>query len=181
MPDAPPQAAAAAFRSDVQLAVIGEVVAAAGGAGVPVWLRGGWAMDFYLGEVTRPHLDVDWFCWDSDAEAVRAIVTGLGFTEYGDSPAQRDFLRDEVDLGFALLGRGADGRPVVPSGPYAGAPWPAGMLAGPLGRIGDLTCPVISPQAQIELKLRYPEWNPALARRDKDRADIELLRARLAA
>ncbi|GHJ44521.1 hypothetical protein Cs7R123_18630 [Catellatospora sp. TT07R-123] len=164
-----------------QLAVIGDVVAAAGRAGAAVWLRGGWALDFYLGRVTRPHLDVDWFCWADDVEAVSALATGLGFTAYGDSPAQRDFRRGDLDLGFALLGRDGAGRPTVPSGPYAGQPWPDGMLDGPLGRIGGLACPVISPQAQIELKLRYPEWNPALARRDKDLADIELLRARLAA
>ncbi|MDI1464485.1 aminoglycoside adenylyltransferase [Catellatospora sp. KI3] len=180
MPDATAGDLDPAMRTTLQLAVIAEIAGTAGRAGVPVWLRGGWATDFFLGEVTRPHLDVDWFCWEGDADSVSAFVTGLGFAGYGDSPAQRDFVRGPLDLGFALLGRDADGRPVVPSGPYAGARWPDGMLDWPPGRIGDLACPVISPQAQIELKLRYPEWNPALARRDKDLADIELLRARLA-
>ncbi|MEU8218449.1 hypothetical protein AB0C47_22125 [Micromonospora taraxaci] len=48
-----------------QLASIVEVV---GAAGVPVWLSGGWAMDFQLGAVTRPHVDVDWYRWAAQIE-----------------------------------------------------------------------------------------------------------------
>lgn len=33
---------------------------------IDVWLRGGWAMAFYLGKVTRRHEDVDWFAWLKD-------------------------------------------------------------------------------------------------------------------
>jgi hypothetical protein len=93
---------------------------------------------------------------------------------------QRDFLRDGVDLGVALLGRDATGHVVVPAGPHEGARWPAGMLDGPPGHLGGLTCPVVSPQAQIEIKKMMPVWVPGLPRRDKDRADIELLTAALA-
>jgi hypothetical protein len=63
--------------------------------------------------------------------------------------------------------------------PWAGAPWPEGMLDAP-GRIGDLECPVISPRAQIEIKKMMPVWVPGMARRSKDAADIARLRAALA-
>ncbi|WP_255510129.1 nucleotidyltransferase domain-containing protein [Micromonospora sp. AP08] len=50
-----------------QLDAIREVVELTGAATIAVWLRGGWAMDFHLGAVSRPHVDVDWYCWRRDA------------------------------------------------------------------------------------------------------------------
>ena len=38
-----------------QLSAITEVLNAANELGIEVWLRGGWAMDFYLGQITREH------------------------------------------------------------------------------------------------------------------------------
>lgn len=36
--------------------------------GAPVWLRGGWAIDFFLGRLTRDHADIDWFALAEDGE-----------------------------------------------------------------------------------------------------------------
>ncbi|MFF1649178.1 nucleotidyltransferase domain-containing protein [Streptomyces sp. NPDC058240] len=54
-------------RADQQLRLIAEAVEVAETLGVTVWLRGGWAMDFFLGEITRDHGDIDWFVWADDA------------------------------------------------------------------------------------------------------------------
>jgi len=53
------------------------------------------------------------------------------------------------------------------------------MLTAPPGQLGGLSCPIISPQAQIEIKQKFPEWRPDLPRYDKHQADIERLRAAL--
>jgi len=37
-----------------------EVVAMSERLGVEIWFRGGWAVDFFLGQVTRDHVDIDW-------------------------------------------------------------------------------------------------------------------------
>ena len=37
---------------------IGEMAALADRLGLPLWLRGGWAVDFLVGRVTRDHTDV---------------------------------------------------------------------------------------------------------------------------
>jgi Aminoglycoside-2''-adenylyltransferase len=58
-------------RAERQLGLIGEVVEVAAAVGVRVWLRGGWAMDFVLGEITRDHVDIDWFGWARDAGTLR--------------------------------------------------------------------------------------------------------------
>lgn len=44
-----------------QLSAITEILHAANTSGIEIWLRGGWAMDFYLSQVTRDHEDIDWF------------------------------------------------------------------------------------------------------------------------
>ena len=79
-----------------------------------------------------------------------------------------------------LVSRDANGCPIVPAGPYAGSRWPADLLTGPAGRIGDVSCRIVGPRAQIEIKEMMPVWVPGLPRREKDRADVTRLRAALA-
>ncbi|HJP80335.1 MAG TPA: hypothetical protein VJ914_39050 [Pseudonocardiaceae bacterium] len=163
-----------------QLRLIAEIVDLAERAGVEVWLRGGWAVDFALGEVTREHRDIDWFAWAETLPALRAALTEHGFapTPVDDERIQYDVTKDGEDLQFALLARNADGAPVVPAGPYAGEPWPADLLDAEPGRIGDQRCPIISPRAQIEIKQMMPVWVPGMARRAKDADDIARLQGR---
>ncbi|MFI7545915.1 nucleotidyltransferase domain-containing protein [Actinoplanes sp. NPDC049599] len=166
--------------ADHQLRAIAGIVRAVDGA---LWLRGGWAMDFFLGRVTRPHRDIDFFCRADDADRIVARLAGLGYRPLpGNDALQRDLLGpDDLDVQVTLLGRDPGGCPTVPAGPYAGARWPPDLLDGPPGRIGDLVCPIVNPRAQIEIKEMMPVWVPGLPRRDKDRADIALLRAALTA
>ncbi|MFG1715738.1 nucleotidyltransferase domain-containing protein [Micromonospora sp. NPDC049203] len=161
-----------------QLGAIREVVDVADAAGIEVWLRGGWAMDFHLGEVTRPHVDVDWYCWRRDAAPLADRLGALGWRPDPRMPTetQLDLLRGDVELSFAYLDRDADGRVVVGAGPWAGTLLPDGMLSGPPGRIGAFTAPVISVGAQIEFKEMFPVWMPERPRRAKDAADLARLR-----
>ncbi|MFC4145943.1 nucleotidyltransferase domain-containing protein [Micromonospora mangrovi] len=162
-----------------QLAAIDEVVRVARAAGIAVWLRGGWAMDFHLGEVTRPHVDVDWYCWRADADRLAALLTARGWRPDPRMPVatQLDLLRDDVELSVAYLDRDAAGRVVVGAGPWTGTPLPDGMLDAPPGRIGALTAPVIAVAAQIEFKEMFPVWMPERPRRPKDTTDLARLRA----
>ncbi|MFF2044935.1 nucleotidyltransferase domain-containing protein [Kitasatospora sp. NPDC058170] len=171
-------------RAERQLRLIAEAVEVAGALGAAVWLRGGWAMDFYLGGTTRDHADIDWFLWADDAAGVADGLLRRGYRPVPGPPAdlQLDFAKHGLDSSFTLLKRDEAGRPVVAGGPWAGARWPEGMLdAGP-GRIGGLQCAIVSPQAQIEIKRMMPVWDPARPRRAKDAEDIvrleEALRAR---
>ncbi|WFE31944.1 aminoglycoside adenylyltransferase [Micromonospora sp. WMMD975] len=162
-----------------QLDAIRDVVDLAGAAGIEVWLRGGWAMDFHLGTVSRPHVDVDWYCWRHDADRLAARLGGQGWRPDPRMPAtkQLDLLRGDVELSFAYLDRDPAGRVVVGAGPWAGTPLPDGMLDAPQGRIGALAAPVISVTAQIEFKEMFPVWMPERPRRAKDAADLVRLQA----
>lgn len=166
-----------------QLTVIAEVVEVAAATGAGVWLRGGWALDFFLGRVTRPHLDIDFF---GAAEHAGAIVARLHERGYRNAPGpppeqQRDLLTaDGVDVSLALVGRDEDGCPTVAGGPYAGSRWPEDLLTWRFpGEIAGVRCPIVGPRAQIEIKRMMPIWVPGLRRRDKDAWDIARLRAAL--
>lgn len=165
-----------------QLSAITEVLNAANELGIEVWLRGGWAMDFYLGQITREHEDVDWFVWENDLPTMSALLTSRGWVELAIHPLdqQRDLLRDEVELGFAPLARTEGGGVVVGGGPYRGEPWPEDMISDAVtGNLEGIRCPLISPTAQIEIKRMMPVWAPGFRRRAKDALDIATLEAAL--
>lgn len=165
-----------------QVAAVTEVVDAPTDLAVEVWLRGGWAMDFYLGEITRDHLDVDWFVW---AEAMPGLVGELlrrGWTDLAEHPPeqQRDIVRGDVEMGFAPLTVTPDGCPAVGGGPWQGEKYPQQMLAAAVdGRLDGVRCRVIDPAAQVEIKQMLPVWVPGRPRRSKDAIDVDRLRASL--
>ncbi|MFF5537595.1 nucleotidyltransferase domain-containing protein [Streptomyces cinerochromogenes] len=168
-------------RARRQLGLIAEVLEAARGGGIPLWLRGGWAMDFFLGEATRDHGDIDWFAWAQDAEPLARALTRLGHTPVPGPPAglQLDFVKDGLESSFTLVDRDAAGRVTVAGGPWAGTPWPDGLLGGEPGRIGALKAPIVDPRVQIEIKRMMPVWDPSRPRRAKDAEDIARLEAAL--
>jgi hypothetical protein len=47
----------------------------------PWWIAGGWALDLFLGEVTRAHKDLDVGIFRSDAATVVAALSGWVFFE----------------------------------------------------------------------------------------------------
>ncbi len=138
-----------------QVAAVADVVAAATDLDAEVWLRGGWAMDFYLGEITRDHLDIDWFVW---ADAMPGLVGELlhrGWTDLAEH--QRDIARGDVEMGFAPLASAPDGCPAVGGGPWQGERYPEQMLAAAAdGWLDGVRCRVIDPAAQVEIKQMMP-------------------------
>jgi len=149
-------------------------------AGAGCWLRGGWALDFLLGRVTRAHEDLDLFIWAADAPKLLPILERHGFEEVGGPPPamQRNLVKGGEELHVTLLERNEIGV-VTASGRRADAPWPGAMLDGPIGRVGHIRCRVISPEAQLYAKTKHPH---ALSRapREQDQVDIALLRHVLA-
>jgi hypothetical protein len=52
--------------------------------GAPWWIAGGWALDLFLGKVTRAHKDLDVGIFRKDAAIVVAALTGWDFFEAKD-------------------------------------------------------------------------------------------------
>lgn len=167
-------------RKERQLELIEELFAVAEGATIECWLRGGWALDFLLGRVTRSHGDVDLFIWAADAPRLLDLLGRRGFGEMGGPPPeqQRNLHKDGIEFHVTLLERSAAG--VVTAGVrWADSPWPEGMLDGPVGRIGGVRARVISAEGQLWAKREVPK---ALghAQREYDPGDIGLVEQTLA-
>lgn len=168
-------------RAHRQLRLIDEFATLAAGAGIECWLRGGWALDFLLGRITRPHADIDLFVWAADAPLLLRLLQEYGYAEVGGPPPeqQRNLVKAGEELHVTLLKRNELGV-VTAGGRWDDSPWPAGMLERPVGRIGDVCCRVISAEAQLWAKEEVPK---ALghAPREYDAKDVALLREVLVA
>ncbi len=169
--------------NDRQLALIGEFVSLCYAASIEYWLRGGWAVDFFLGRVTREHEDIDLFVWAEDAGELTRELRRAGYSELpGPPPEQQcNYKKDGEELQIALIARNERGEVVVAGGRWAGAPWPEGMVGLHRGMIGDVECRIVSPRAQIEIKESFPRWRPDLPPLEKHRVDVTLLREALSA
>jgi lincosamide nucleotidyltransferase A/C/D/E len=90
MPDRPPMSARDARRLYELLE----------GAGVDVWIDGGWAVDALLGEPTRPHADLDVALETRWVGRLREVLGERGFREVprADSSAWNFVLEDGAGL-----------------------------------------------------------------------------------
>jgi hypothetical protein len=141
------------------------------------WLRGGWALDFFLGGVTRPHEDIDLFIWAADADAFTDVLATIGFgAVLGPPPEeQRNFIREGVVVHTVLLERTPHGALVTAGGRFDDLPWPDEMVGTTRGLIGDLAARIVNPSALLySLEAAPREGNPI---RGKYLRDLELLRS----
>ena len=160
---------------DDQLDAIAEVRDLSRRLGVDVWLRGGWAVDFSVGRVTREHADVDWFVWSGHLAAVTAGLETAGWEPVVSEPPSvcRTLVRGEVYMCFQAMAPGPGAEAIIADGPQAGERWPERMIADAhVGRIGVHHCLTISPAAQVRLKRTSRTWNAGREMRTKDDADI---------
>ncbi len=99
-----------------QLSALRGVHEALTAADVDYWLFGGWAVDFYAGEVTRDHDDVDVAVWLSDHERVAELLAADGWT-HAPEPGEdggTGYERNGVRLELTFLVRDDDGDVFIP-------------------------------------------------------------------
>lgn len=135
----------------VQLQLVAELAQLLSTARIPFWLRGGWAIDFVIGSVTRKHHDIDFLLWASDVPAATHLLVSAGYQRY---PVKRPdaravFVKDNQYISFALLRRSADGRIC--------ADWVLDddALTALDGRVGEIECPVMGLASLLVSKETY--------------------------
>ena len=165
----------------IQLGLIREIHEELTARSIPHWLGGGWALDFLLGEITRVHGDVDWAIWKSDAPDVIACLGTLGYSSQKVRHPEEHigFYKFDQYVSFGLLEktRGGD---VVTSGRWTDWPYPHGAFCAPDGRLGDLSCPILSAEAQLDEKVNFHKHPAGAPLRDADLPAIERLRRYIA-
>ncbi len=167
--------------NSVQLGLIGEIQEALRSRLIPHWLSGGWAVDFLLGEVSRVHGDIDWAIWKTDAPEVTACLGTLGYSQQKVRHPDEHigFYGLDQYVSFGLLEKTQSGD-VVTSGRWTDWPYPHGAFCAPEGRLGDLSCPILSAEAQLDEKVNFHKHPAGAPLRDVDLPAIQKLRKYIA-
>lgn len=148
-----------------------DILSALEGAGLSVWLDGGWGVDALLREQTRPHDDLDLVVRLEHTDAAIAVLTRIGFRLDVDARPTRFVVADECDrrIDFhpvvfdedgsaSQIGAGAgDGDAVYPVDGFRGM----GKVAG-----RNVTC--LTPELLVR---QHQGYKPEV----KDRHNVRLL------
>ena len=143
-----------------------------GKAQIDYWLRGGWALDFLQGEITRSHSDIDLAAWKRDAGRLRACLDAAGYKFERDLGVQMDFTKAGQELSVVFIAFDAAGRVYTPD--VADWIWHETALGYPPCQLSDLSCRVLSPQHLLAEKLGY-EQGTGRPLRPKDQQSIVIL------
>jgi Aminoglycoside-2''-adenylyltransferase len=156
-----------------QLAAIASLADALDSRGVEYWLFGGWAVDFWVGEVTRRHDDVDVAAWRHDYDAIKAALETAGWRH---TPAPDDLLGTRyrwrsVVVEFTFVETDGDGRVLLPMAeqPVVWSTEPFGDSRRELRGVSSRVVPL----ALLKAGKSVPREGAADAA--KDRADFDSL------
>jgi len=156
-----------------QLAAIRSFDAALTAAGLEYWLIGGWAVDFWVSDVTRRHEDVDAIVWRRDYNSIKTALEG---TSWEHHRRDTDVLGTRYALGNAeleltFLECGEDGSVFipVPEDPFV---WPTNPFGNDRRELSDVSARIMP----LEM-LRGGKSAPRVGAMDaaKDRADFDAL------
>ena len=156
-----------------QLAAIHSLDDAMTAAGLDYWVIGGWAVDFWVGETTRRHEDVDAVVWRREEDAIRAALEGAGWEHHA---RKTDVLGTRYELGNAeleltFLESGDDGSVFVPvpDNPFV---WPTNPFGDDRREFAGVSARLM-PLAMLRGGKSAPREGAIDAA--KDRADFEAL------
>jgi len=143
------------------------------GAGVAVWVDGGWGVDALLAEQTRTHDDLDVVVAVDGTARLIAVLRQQGFDVVTDEQPTRIVLRraDGVAIDVHLVTLTSDGGGTQRLPGDSVFSYPAKSFGASSGRIGECLVPCISVEAQLAAHRGYP---PSA----KDRRDMERLARR---
>jgi Aminoglycoside-2''-adenylyltransferase len=164
-------------RTSQQLSALARVRDRLEEAGLPYWLFGGWAVDFYVGSVTRVHDDLDLAVWLADLPRIAELLEDDGWRHapLDDEDGGTGYERGPVRLELTYLVRDGDGRIFTPLR-HGRAAWPEEALANDVGELHGVRSRLVA-RAPLMRDKSSPRDDPEEAA--KDRADfIQLSRLR---
>ena len=157
------------------LAAVRSVASALDSAALEHWFFGGWAVDLWVGRLTRPHDDIDVLVWRRDEPQIHEALGAAGWVH---APTPEDlvgtnYTRDDFELQLTFAVPGDDGGVVVPVPDE-----PMVLSSGPLDFVrrdlGDLSVRVMTLELMIATK-GSPRTDEVGG--PKDRADLAALRS----
>ncbi len=159
--------------ASIQLTALADVHELLTRAGLEYWLFGGWAVDFYVGSVTRTHGDVDIAVWQEDLPRMSELLTESGWRHAPepDEDGGTGYERDDVRLELTYLSRIDDGRVVTHLRDFD-AQWPHGAFGADMRELRGVHARVISRDSLTRGKASTRDDADDAA---KDRADFDVL------
>ena len=158
--------------NDEQLISLAHVHELLEGSGIDYWLFGGWAVDFYAGDVTRAHDDIDVAVWLKDHDRIAKLLAADGWVHAPeeDEDGGTGYERNGVRLELTFLERD-DGGVFIPlrSGR---AKWADDDFGGEVGELNGVRARLIPLALLMRGKSRARD-DPGEAA--KDRADLATL------
>jgi hypothetical protein len=161
-----------------QLWLIRRVVEVLEAADVSLWLFGGWGLDARLGRITREHDDIEFWVERKQAERSKAILVGAGAVLLPIQPPEesREYTWDDVPFSTAYFDRQPEGT-INLEGRWSDWNLPAESFDADPGILDGHAMPTMSATGMLAMKEQYPMLRNGRPWRDKDRDDIEALRA----
>ncbi len=156
-----------------QLKLISEIADLFRRARFRFWLRGGWALDFLIGEVTRKHSDIDLVTWSRHTGRIRRMLEASGYEVATITDlAAIHFEKEGQDVGIAFIKRDGEGLFVTPGREF----WPWPPFPSTPKTLEGIACRTMSAAALLEEKENY-EKHSGRPLRPKDRESISALRS----
>ena len=155
--------------------MVGSAADALEGAGLEHWFFGGWAVDLWVGRLTRPHEDIDVLVWRRDEGRVHEVLQEAGWvhTPTPEDLVGTNYAREGYELQLTFVVPGAEGGVVVPVPEQ-----PIALSSGPLAfarrSLDDLSVRVLTLEMMLDIKSTP---RPDEVGGSKDRADLEVLRS----
>jgi hypothetical protein len=162
-------------RASEQIQAIGSLDAALGSARIEYWLFGGWAVDFWVGRVTRDHDDIDAAAWRRDYDTIKRALVDMGWrhTPVENEVVGTRYTRGSAEVEFTFVEARDDGAVVIPI-PEHEIVWttePFGEERRVLHGVGARTIPLDLLLSGKQMTREAPD------EATKDRADVQALAA----
>jgi hypothetical protein len=169
-------------KTERQLRVIRQVIAVMQAADISAWLFGGWGLDARIGRITREHGDVEFWVERIHAGRSKAVLVGSGAMALATQPPEEagEFTLDDVLFSTAYFDRRPDGSFSQPLGRFSDWLFPPGSFGDEPTMLDGTPILAMSASSMLAMKEQFPRLRNGRPWRQKDIADIEILR-RLAA
>jgi hypothetical protein len=165
-----------------QLRVIWKVTSVMEAAGISAWLFGGWGLDARIGRITREHGDVEFWVERIHAEQSKAALVEAGARALATQPPAEacEFTWDDVPFSTAYFDRRPDGSISQPLGRFSDWLFPPGSFGDEPGMLDGTPVLAMSASGMLAMKEQFPHLRNGRPWRQKDIADIEILRGLIA-
>jgi hypothetical protein len=165
-------------KTQGQLRVIRDVVAALQAADISAWLFGGWGLDARIGRITREHGDVEFWVERVHAERSKALLVEAGATALPTQPPEEacEYAWDDVLFSTAYFDRQSDGSFSQPLGRFSDWLFPPGSFGEEPVTLDGTPVLAMSVSGMLAMKEQFPSLRNGRPWRQKDITDIEILR-----